>query len=143
MSGPGGFFTAINCMDGRVQLPVIKYLMDRFGVDYVDSVTEPGPNGILAAGRDAASGGNSPAIESIMQRVRISVEQHGSAGIAVVGHHDCAGNPAPREKQREQTMAAIGALRARFPGVAVVGLWVDEAWEVSEEATGITEKAGT
>lgn len=35
-------------MDGRVQLPVIKYLQDRFKVQYVDTITEPGPNLILA-----------------------------------------------------------------------------------------------
>ncbi len=42
------FCTTINCMDGRVQLPVIKYLQKHFNVDYVDSITEPGPNLILA-----------------------------------------------------------------------------------------------
>ena len=37
------FYTTINCMDGRVQLPVISYLMERFGVQYVDAITGPGP----------------------------------------------------------------------------------------------------
>jgi len=32
------YCTVINCMDGRVQLPVIKYLKERFDVDYVDSI---------------------------------------------------------------------------------------------------------
>ena len=126
MSRPAGFCTAINCMDGRVQLPVIEYLRKRFGVAYVDSVTEPGPNAILAGGADRQ------AVESIGRRVRISVEHHRSVGIAVVGHHDCAGNPAAPERQREQTLAAVGYLRGQFPGVPVIGLWVNEAWEVSE-----------
>ena len=38
------FCTAINCMDGRVQLPVIRFLQERFKVDYVDVISEPGPN---------------------------------------------------------------------------------------------------
>ena len=38
------FFTTIKCKDGRVQLPVISYLQKRFNVQYVDSITEPGPN---------------------------------------------------------------------------------------------------
>ena len=46
------FATAVNCMDGRVQKPVIEYLQKSFGVDYVDMVTEPGPNKILAEGKD-------------------------------------------------------------------------------------------
>ena len=89
-----GFCTVVNCMDGRVQEPVIAWLKEYFGVAFVDSVTEPGPNGILAAGEGAA------VIASIEARVRISVEKHGSVGIAVVGHHDCAGNPGPEAQQR-------------------------------------------
>ena len=46
------FCTAINCMDGRVQLPVIQYLQKRFNVDFVDSVTEAGPNLILSEAED-------------------------------------------------------------------------------------------
>ena len=46
------FATAINCMDGRVQLPVTAFLKKKYGVDYVDVITEPGPNGILAANKD-------------------------------------------------------------------------------------------
>ena len=42
------FCTVVNCMDGRVQLPVIRYLQDRIEVLYVDSVTEPGPVRSLA-----------------------------------------------------------------------------------------------
>ncbi|MGI9568583.1 MAG: carbonic anhydrase, partial [Desulfobulbia bacterium] len=32
------FCSVISCMDGRVQLPVIRYLQKRFNVDYVDSI---------------------------------------------------------------------------------------------------------
>lgn len=46
------FCTAINCMDGRVQLPVINFLMRRFSVEYVDSVTDAGPVKILAEHTD-------------------------------------------------------------------------------------------
>ena len=45
------FCTAVNCMDGRVQLPVISYMMDRFGADCVDVISEPGPNRIIAEGK--------------------------------------------------------------------------------------------
>ena len=40
------FATAINCIDGRTHLPVIDYMRGQFGVDFVDMVTEPGPNKI-------------------------------------------------------------------------------------------------
>ena len=119
------FCAAIHCMDGRVQVPVLRHLQARFGADCVDNITEPGPNLILAAGTDTA------AIESILRRVRISIEQHGSVGIAVVGHYDCAANPAPEAEQNRQT-AAVARLEAEFDGVPVIGLWVGERWTVHE-----------
>ena len=48
------FCTAINCMDGRTQLPVIEFLKDKFGVEFVDTITEPGPVRILADQPDSA-----------------------------------------------------------------------------------------
>lgn len=120
------FCTIINCMDGRVQLPVIRYLMERFGADYVDSVTEAGPNRILAERTDAR------AVEAILARVKISVEKHESTGIAVAGHHDCAGNPAPKKAQVRHIREAAKFIQARYPRLPVIGLWVDEKWEVRE-----------
>ena len=37
------FAPAINCMDGRVQLPVIAYVKAHYSVDHVDMITELGP----------------------------------------------------------------------------------------------------
>jgi hypothetical protein len=71
-----------------------------------------------------------------MERVRISVEKHGSRVIALVGHHDCAGNPTDREEQTRHTQAGMGALQARFPEAEVIGLWVDENWEAHEVEAG-------
>lgn len=118
------FCTAINCMDGRVQEPVNRYLQNRFGVDYVDVVSEPGPNRILAEGEDTE------AIASIEGRVRVSLEKHQSVGIAIVGHFGCAGNPSPDDQQREHTLAAVQRIQRSFPGVPIIGLWVDKDWNV-------------
>jgi len=120
------FCTAVQCMDGRAQLPVIRYLQDRFHVDYVDSVTEPGPNLILA------KRSHETLVQSILNRVNISVEKHGSVGIAVAGHHDCAGNPAGREEQKQDIIAAIEFLGNQYRDTPVIGLWVDENWRVHE-----------
>ena len=120
------FCTVINCMDGRVQLPVIRFLQERFKVDYVDVISEPGPI-LLLAGRKKPY-----LLESIFDRLRISVELHKSTGIAVVGHHDCAGNPAPREKQITQLRESIEHVRQRYGEVEIIALWVDENWEVHE-----------
>ena len=116
------FATAINCMDGRVQVPVIEYVKRNYGIDYVDMITEPGPNKILAENRDNTK------VESIKARVRISVERHGSKLIAVVGHHDCAGNPADRETQLKHILAAMKTVASWNLKVQVTGIWVDENW---------------
>lgn len=119
------FFAAVNCMDGRVQLPVNTYLKDRFDVDYIDTITEPGPNRILAEQE------NETAIESILARLRISVEKHKASGIAVIGHHYCAGNPVAEDKQRDDLEKAVSFLNGHFD-VPVISLWVDDQWSVKE-----------
>ncbi len=115
-------------MDGRVQLPVIRYLQENLGVRYVDSVTEPGPVRMLAERDDAA------AVDSIMRRVAISTSAHNSSVVAVVvvAHHDCAGNPADEATQREQLSRALDFVSLSLPDVLVLGLWVDDAWSVCE-----------
>jgi carbonic anhydrase len=120
------FCAVVNCMDGRVQLPVIEHLMRRFGVEYVDSITEAGPVRMLGDAPD------SDVVASILSRIAVSVGKHGARTVAVVAHHDCAGNPVSREAQLAQLERAIALLAERFPGIDVVGLWVDERWQVSE-----------
>jgi len=120
------FCTVINCMDGRVQLPVIKFLQDRFNVKHVDSITEPGPNLILSKRSDK------DLVQSILRRINISVEKHSSVAIALAGHHDCAGNPAPRQVQQQQLVAGTGFLQGHYRNIPVIGLWVDEQWKVHE-----------
>ena len=122
------FCSVVNCMDGRTQLPVIRYLQERFGAEYVDTITEPGPNLILS---DQA---NSAAVDSILARLEISVGHHHSVGIALVGHHGCAGNPAPEPDQLAHTRSGVRFLREKYPDLEVLGLWVDENWEVFELA---------
>jgi len=52
------------------------------------------------------------------------VEKHGSRGIAVAAHHDCAGNPRSEQGQKEQLARAVGFLEEQFPGCRIVGMWV-------------------
>jgi len=118
------FATAINCMDGRIQLPVIQHVRETRGVDYVDMITEPGPDGILGDKKDDAL------IESIRRRVEISVRKHGSRYVAIVAHHDCAGNPVDPKVHLAQVERAVGLVQSWGFGCEVAALWVDENWEV-------------
>ncbi len=113
-------------MDGRVQEPVINYLKKKYKTNYVDMITEPGPNKILAEGSD------DKLIESIFSRIEISVKKHGSKHIAIIGHFDCAGNPANEEEQWLHTFEAVKTVKERFNNPEVIGLWVNKNWDVTE-----------
>lgn len=119
-----GFLTAINCMDGRVQEPVTQWLREEYGKEYIDMITEPGPNLILANNQPQSK------VESIRSRVEISVNEHGSDLIAVVGHYDCAGTPAGKREQLEDIKSAIGKVGTWDLEVEVIGLWVNKEWKV-------------
>jgi len=117
------FVTAVNCMDGRVQLPVIEWMKKKYSADYVDMVTEPGPIKHLAE--------NNPSyVSSVKDRVEISVKKHGSKVVAVVGHYDCAGNPVEKDIQLEQLHRSIELLKTWGLNVILLELWVDEYWNV-------------
>lgn len=120
------FATAINCMDGRVQTPVSEYIRETYAVNFVDMITEPGPNGILSENTKKQT------IESIKSRVEISVYKHESKLIAVAGHHDCAGNPVERDIQIKQIHKACKIIESWNFSAQIIGLWVDENWEVLE-----------
>ena len=119
------FCTSIHCMDGRVQEPLIQYLKQYYHIDYVDTITEPGPNKLLS------SDSNPNSIESIKSRVDISIQKHGSKLIAVSGHHDCAGNPVNEVTQKNQIIDSVKTLNALYSDVEIIGLWVDENWVVN------------
>jgi aryl-alcohol dehydrogenase-like predicted oxidoreductase len=128
MTSHGTFATAINCMDGRAQIPVINWMKKEFKVDYVDSITEPGPIRILAENKD------NYALESIKKRLAVSLNKHGSKHIAVVAHHDCAGNPVDKQTQLGQIAAAIKTVKSWGYDATFVGLWVNDAWSVEKVA---------
>lgn len=124
--GRGRFATAVNCMDGRTQVPVNRYLKKKYGVDYVDTITQPGPNKILAEGKDDT------ALAVIRKMMEISIFGHGSRHIAIVGHADCAGNPADQQTQINQIKEAVATVKSWGVDAEVIGLWLDENWVVYE-----------
>jgi hypothetical protein len=113
------FATALNCIDGRVQLPVNEAVRSEFGVPFVDTITEAGIVRFLSDHTD------SPETESILSRIRVSLDCHGSRAIAVAAHSDCAGNPRSDEEQIGQLAQAVRFLQTHFPACTITALWVD------------------
>ena len=60
----GKFATAINCIDGRTQRPVSEWIRIQFAIDYVDTITHPGPEKALSISASIAAyrGGGSPSV---------------------------------------------------------------------------------
>ncbi len=127
MAGIDTFCTIINCIDGRVQLPVNSYARIRFLVDHVDTITAPGPVRLFEEPDSAER-------RSILDQLKLSVTAHGSSSVAVVAHHDCAGNPVEDEVQKRQVREAAAFLAARFPRLDVLALWVNRFWYCEEVA---------
>jgi len=117
------FGTVLNCIDGRTQIPVIKWFKENFDVDYVDSITEPGMDKVLSQGQWVET-------ERLKEKVIISITAHNSNIVAVVGHYDCAANPVSDCKHFQEIVASADIVKSWGLPVRVVGLWVDEFWRV-------------
>jgi len=115
----GIFGTAINCIDGRAQSPVADWVKIHYHVDYVDMITEPGPEAPLAHGDGAI-------IEAIKRKVVVSATAHHSGVVAVAAHHGCAGNPVSKEEHIAQVRSAMQVVASWGLPVHIVGLWVNE-----------------
>jgi len=106
--GGQAFFTAVGCMDGRVQEPVLAFGQQKFGAKYADTITEAGLVGLLAKKNiDRAL------LDSIRKKILISLEKHHSKGIIVHGHQECAGNlveDIQHKKDVLKTAKTIGTL---------------------------------
>lgn len=131
------FATAITCIDGRVQQPIVDWMKLHTNVEYVDLITEPGPD-------KALNDGPVHVIEEIVRKVSFSILHHSSNVVAVTGHYDCAANDADKEEHIEQILDGIRVLLSYQINARVLGLWLNEwnsvelVWDTQERerATG-------
>ena len=119
------FYTAINCMDGRIQESVTNYIKKKYNVLFVDMITGAGPVKIL-------SNKKTENLESIISCIDISLKKHKSKGIAIVAHYDCAGNPISDEEQKKLLKKSVIFLADKYINISVCGLWVDKDRKVEE-----------
>ncbi len=116
----GKFGTLINCIDGRTQLPAIIWIKEKYSLDYVDNITEPGPDKLVSEGK----------IELLKPKIDISIKLHGSNLVVVSGHHGCAGNPISKEEHLSQIRKSIDVIKSLKMPVEVIGIWINEEWEI-------------
>ena len=89
-------------------------------------ITEPGPCNIISQNKEI------PLLDSIDNRLSISLNKHGSKIIFISGHYDCAGNPVPKDIQIQQLNNSEKILKLKYPNIKVIKLWVNKNWEVKE-----------
>ena len=113
--------TCLNCMDGRVQLPVLNWIREEYSIDFVDIVTAAGMDGVLAT-RDN--------IDDIVRSINTSVNINKSIRIFVVGHYDCRGNSVDEKTHRAHIGMSVKRLETYWPNLEILGLWVNDRWQV-------------
>ena len=118
----GKFATSVSCMDGRIQIPLAKWIKENFSVDYVDAITEPGVDKSII--KDSI-------IESIKTKVGISINAHKSELVILSGHYDCAANQVSNEKHIEMIKKGIEVISSWNLGVKVIGVYVNDSWNVN------------
>lgn len=113
--------TTLNCMDGRVQLPVIEWIKKHAPIDFVDVITEAGMNGVLARQEN---------IDEIIRSINISVNLNKSSQLFIVGHYDCRGNPADEKVHKQEIATSVKRLQKQWVKLEISGLWVNNLWQV-------------
>ena len=120
------FAAALNCIDGRTQIPVINFIKERSGVRYVDMITEAGIIKHLA----------SNTVDSVVKATRLSVEisvsGHKTKSVFLVAHQDCLGNQVADKIQKEQLLQAKRNVESWHLPVEVKCLWLNSEWHVEE-----------
>lgn len=117
----GTFATALNCIDGRAQKPVIRYVKEKYHVDHVDMITYPGMD-------KALSHSSAGILAHLKQSAEISVKAHHSQVIVIAGHYDCAANPVSEAQHKKDIIEAIKVVKSWKLPVRVTGLWINSHW---------------
>jgi hypothetical protein len=123
----GAFATAITCIDGRTQTPVSEWVKQNAHADYVDTITWPGADNELSM---LSAAPQEAFINEVRRVLEISVNAHGSRFVAIAGHYDCAAFPADRWRHIAAIQNAIEVIARWGLPVRVVGLWVNEHWQI-------------
>lgn len=108
-------------MDGRCQDAVKDYFVRVHGVRWVDTITEPGLDGILS-GKRILLEQPEHLLPWLRRKAEISAKGHGSEHAVVVGHVLCAGNNVPDAEHIRDIQAAVETVRSWALFKTVFGL---------------------
>lgn len=129
---PERFATMFTCIDGRIQRPLDEWVKNHLDVEYLDTITEPGPEAVLAT-----TGEQSLAV--LLEKIAVSQRAHGSTTLVVAAHSDCAGNPVSDEEHRNQLRQSLSRLAARLPGTRILAVHAGRCGEQCWDPELVTE----
>lgn len=113
------FFTGVGCMDGRIHEPVREFGQKQFEAKYMDTITEVGLVGLLAKG-------DQKLLNSLNNKITISLEKHHSRGIIVHGHQECAPlSGVSDDEQKDDVQRSVEKVKSLIgSAVSVIGVFV-------------------
>ena len=117
MSSHGTFCTVFDCMDGRTKELIAAWCRQELHVDYPDTITIAGCDGVLT--RDTKE------LARAMGMARISADKHHSKQAVVVGHSECAGHRVSNEQHRKDIEKAAKLVAGSDIFKNVIGLFLD------------------
>lgn len=131
--GHGKLAVSLVCADWRLhhkRVDLNKRLSRLLGVDGIDLVAVPGPDGLAKPERAAEW-------KVAVDQVALLASVHKPVALTVVAHQRCAGHPVDDEQHRKDVMTVAKALKAatKFTGpvVAVVATYKNDAkWGLDE-----------
>lgn len=104
------FATAFSCIAGEIFEIVLTFMRKEYDVHYVDFITEPGINRVLANSHDIPP----VLLRRFKKNMEVSVKTKGSRIVAIVGREGCLENPYGRAiqiqhlKESERTVKSFG-----------------------------------
>ncbi len=113
------FFTVIGCMDGRVQEATTTFGKEKFKAKYPDKISDAGFVKMIAQNQDPEY------FDDLKEKLLLSINVHGSKGIIVDGHQDCAGNPTDDATHKKDIQRAVEFIKEFTSNkVPVIGVFV-------------------
>jgi hypothetical protein len=127
---------ALTCADWRLhqhKVDLNRRLARSIGVDGVDLIAVPGPDGMLLPERKAEW-------DAATAQIRLLIGAHNPVKLVVLAHQRCAGHPVSDEGHDTDVAAAAKALKAatQFPGpvAAMVAVYhADLKWGLKRIGT--------
>jgi len=125
---------AVNCVDGRAQLPVIEFIKREYGWSLFDVITEWNPAYVLSE-RNTSIEAN-----SIMEKIESLIKNNIYNTIVITAHHGCADNCESDADYSRHLNLSVRYVGKHFPELKVIGLWIDADGNTKEVCSAKPEE---